>query len=94
MVAAEAAAAGCPPLVARHSGLAEIARGLEEEYPPEHRGLASFATGDVEDLRAKLRAILDLPPEKRRRLGAAARRAAVARWSWASVADRLLEPFN
>ena len=29
MVAAEAAAAGCPPLVARHSGLAEIAEGLE-----------------------------------------------------------------
>src|SRR5262249_44361642 len=31
MVAAEAAAAGCPPLVARHSGLAEIAAGLEAE---------------------------------------------------------------
>ena len=35
MVAAEAAAAGSPPLVARHSGLAEVAAGLEEEYP-EH----------------------------------------------------------
>jgi glycosyltransferase involved in cell wall biosynthesis len=34
MVAAEAAAAGCPPHVARHSGLAEIAAGLETEYPP------------------------------------------------------------
>ena len=33
MVAAEAAAAGCPPLVARHSGLAEVAAGLEAEYP-------------------------------------------------------------
>ena len=33
MVAAEAAAAGCPPLVARHSGLAEVADGLEAEYP-------------------------------------------------------------
>ena len=33
MVAAEAAAAGCPPLVARHSGLEEIAIGLEEAYP-------------------------------------------------------------
>ena len=42
MVAAEAAAAGCPPLVARHSGLAEIAEGLEAEYPPELRGLASL----------------------------------------------------
>ena len=43
MVAAEAAAAGCPPLVARHSGLAEIADGLEEEYPPQLRDLAAFA---------------------------------------------------
>ena len=47
MVAAEAAAAGSPPLVARHSGLQEIAEGLEAEYPPEYRHLTSFATGDV-----------------------------------------------
>ena len=33
MVAAEAAAAGSPPLVARHSGLAEVAAGIEERYP-------------------------------------------------------------
>src|SRR5947207_13156427 len=46
MVAAEAAAAGCPPLVARHSGLAEIAAGLEDAYPGEHRALAAFAPGD------------------------------------------------
>jgi len=94
MVAAEAAAAGCPPLVARHSGLAEIAQGLEAEYPPRHASLASFTSEDVDDLREKLRAILALPVEERRELGAAARRAAVARWSWGSVADRLLEPFN
>jgi glycosyltransferase involved in cell wall biosynthesis len=93
MVAAEAAASGCPALVARHSGLAEVARGLEAEYPERHRGLASFATGDIGDLRAKLRALLDLPQAERRELGTAARRAAVARWSWASVADRLLQPF-
>ena len=33
MVAAEAAAAGSPPLVARHSGLAEVAAGLEQILP-------------------------------------------------------------
>src|SRR5918995_299792 len=60
MVAAEAAAAGSPPLVARHSGLAEIAEGLEQEYPPEYRALTSFATGNVGDLTAKLEAILAL----------------------------------
>ena len=42
MVAAEAAAAGCPPIVANHSGLAEVARGLEEDYPAGRSGLASF----------------------------------------------------
>ena len=94
MVAAEAAATGAPPLVARHSGLAEIAEGLEAEYPPEHRDLASFTTGDVDELRAKLERLLALSPEERARLGEAARRAVVARWSWAGVARRLLLPFQ
>jgi glycosyltransferase involved in cell wall biosynthesis len=92
MVAAEAAAAGCPPLVARHSGLQEIAEGLEAEYPPEHRDLASFTSGDVSDLTSKLRRLLDF--EDRAALGQAAREAAVKRWSWRSVAERLLQPFN
>jgi glycosyltransferase involved in cell wall biosynthesis len=94
MVAAEAAAAGTPPLVARHSGLAEIAEGLEEDYPPELRHLASFETGNAADLAAKLRELLALPEETRRALGRAARRATVERWSWTSVASRLLAPFE
>jgi glycosyltransferase involved in cell wall biosynthesis len=94
MVAAEAAAAGSPPLVARHSGLAEVAEGLEAEYPAEHRHLASFESGNVEDLAGKLNELLALPPEKRAELGRAARRAAVDRWSWSTVAARLLEPFE
>jgi glycosyltransferase involved in cell wall biosynthesis len=94
MVAAEAAAAGSPPLVARHSGLQEIAEGLEAEYPPELRTLASFAKGDSAELTEKLRALLALERAERERLGRAARRAAETRWSWAGVADRLLQPFN
>jgi glycosyltransferase involved in cell wall biosynthesis len=94
MVAAEAAAAGCPPLVARHSGLAEVAEGIEAEYPPDRRALASFTPGDSEELASKLRDLLALPPEERRRLGEAARRAAVERWSWQKVAARLLDPFG
>src|SRR6476660_9430001 len=70
MVAAEAAAAGSPPLVARHSGLAEIAEGLEAEYPAEHRRLASFENGDAGDLAAKLNELLALPPDARANLGA------------------------
>ena len=86
MVAAEAAAAGVPPLVARHSGLAEVAAGVEAEYPDGFRDLASF----TDDLPAKLRRLLELPAETRRELGLAARRAVVERWSWSSVAERLL----
>jgi glycosyltransferase involved in cell wall biosynthesis len=92
MVAAEAAAAGVPPLVARHSGLAEIAEGLEAAYPPERAPLTSFTNGDVAELRDKLAALLALPDEDRALLGEAARRAVVERWSWTSVAERLLAP--
>jgi glycosyltransferase involved in cell wall biosynthesis len=94
MVAVEAAAAGVPPLVARHSGLQEIAEGLEAEYPPEHRDLPSFVNGDVADLTNKLRRLLELPAEERLRLAVAARSAAANRWSWRSVAERLLQPFT
>jgi glycosyltransferase involved in cell wall biosynthesis len=91
MVAAEAAAAGSPPLVARHSGLATIAAGLEEEYPPEQRELASFRSGDAGDLAEKLARILALAPAEHAALAEAGRRAVVRLWSWDSVSDRLLE---
>ena len=91
MVAAEAAAAGCPPIVANHSGLAEIARGLEEDYPPGCGGLASFPNGDVAALRERIEGVLALRGDDRSALREAARRAAVERWSWTSVARRILE---
>jgi glycosyltransferase involved in cell wall biosynthesis len=90
MVAAEAAAAGCPPIVANHSGLAEIAQGLDEDYPAELRELAHFENGDVDELRTKLGRILALPADEREAIRAAARQAAVERWSWSGVAERLL----
>jgi glycosyltransferase involved in cell wall biosynthesis len=90
MVAAEAAAAGCPPVVANHSGLAEIAQGLDEDYPPPLRHLASFPKGDQTALGQRLNEILALPESDRAALRAAARKAAVERWSWTSVARRIL----
>ena len=80
MVAAEAAAAGSPPVVARHSGLAEVAAGLEESYPERFRGLASFTSGDSEDLARKLAAIIALSARRPRRApsrGASGRRRAL-----------------
>ena len=90
MVAAEAAAAGCPPIVANHSGLAEVVRGLEEEYPAGRSGLASFPSGDAAALRSRLEEVLALRGDEREALRAAARTAAVERWSWTSVAGRIL----
>jgi glycosyltransferase involved in cell wall biosynthesis len=91
MVAAEAAAAGCPPIVANHSGLAEIALGLEEDYPPRLGHLASFPSGDVSALAERLHETLSLSEEDRAAVRGAARRAAVERWSWTSVARRILD---
>jgi glycosyltransferase involved in cell wall biosynthesis len=89
MVAAEAAAAGSLPLVARHSGLAEIADALEEEGVP-----ASFESGNVDDLVDKLESLLGRSDSEREELRRRARRVVEQRWSWATVADRLLEPFT
>ena len=90
MVAAEAAAAGCPPIVANHSGLAEVARGLEEHYPPGRSALASYPNGDAAALRSRLEDVLALQGDERDALRTAARTAAVERWSWTSVAGRIL----
>jgi glycosyltransferase involved in cell wall biosynthesis len=90
MVAAEAAACGSPPLVARHSGLAEIAAAVEREYPPALRGLASFESGDVDDLEAKLRALLGLAPAEREQLGLAARKAVAEQFGWERIAALIL----
>ena len=93
MVAAEAAAGGCPPLVARHSGLAEVAAGLEEEYPPapapprrvrerRRRRPAREARGSSSRSR----------PTSATRCARRPRRAVVARWSWTSVASACSRP--
>jgi glycosyltransferase involved in cell wall biosynthesis len=89
MVAAEAAAAGVPPIVADHSGLAEVGAGIAAEYPPEHAHLTTFPNGDAAALRERLRELLALP--ERRELGLAARRAVERNWSWPRVAERLLQ---
>ena len=90
MVAAEAAAAGSPPLVARHSGLAEVAAGIEAELPERLHGLVSFSSGDAADLRRVLTAVLGLSRADRDELRHAGRRAVERRWSWSSVAQQLL----
>ena len=90
MVAAEAAAAGVFPLVARHSGLAEIAAALESEVG--RPGLLSFEPGDEATGRAveKLSGLLSLPQGERATLSTALRGFVVREWSWEATARQLL----
>jgi glycosyltransferase involved in cell wall biosynthesis len=90
MVAAEAAAAGVVPVVADHSGLAEVGAGIAAELPPAWAHVVTFPTGDAGALRDRLRELLALPRAERDALGWAARRAVEANWSWRRVAERLL----
>jgi glycosyltransferase involved in cell wall biosynthesis len=92
MVAAEAAACGAIPVVARHSGLEEVAAALAEEVPPEAAGWLSFPVDDgaVPALAERVVACLQAPPElladTRAGLVAAVRR----RWSWERVAEGVI----
>jgi glycosyltransferase involved in cell wall biosynthesis len=88
MVAAEGAACGALPVVARHSGLAEVSERLAAAVPAEARAWLSFAVGPraVEDLAGCLQGWLSAPPDVR----AATREAIVSvtreLWSWDGVA--------
>lgn len=92
MVSAEAAASGCPPVVAYHSGLADVADALVRDYPSWGRGLASFSLEvgyPVKELAQVLSVILSLPPDRHAELAAAARAVVEGEWSWHSIAARI-----
>ena len=91
MVAAEAAAAGCPPVVSRHSGLAEVAAELEAALPPALGPLVSFPAGDARALHERLAVLIALPAADRAALRSTVRRVVEERWSWAGIARTLLE---
>ena len=92
MVAAEAAACGSLPVVARHSGLGEVATTLSEVVPEATRPLLSFERGPnaIPELAAAVAGWLDAPEDLR----AATREAMVAitreRYSWEGVARTVI----
>lgn len=91
MVAAEGAAAGALPMLARHSGLAEVAGALETEVG--RPGLFSFEQGDgaVGRLAAGIDRLLSLPEDERDELRRAVSSFVAAHWTWQRTADTLLE---
>ena len=100
MVAAEAASAGVPPLVADHSGLAEVAAGIAAEYPaasrradvvPERRRRRAPRTATRAARAAERRAQRARPrgaPRRRAQLELGARRRAAARATSAGLGFR------
>jgi glycosyltransferase involved in cell wall biosynthesis len=91
MVAAEAAAAGALPLVARHSGLAEVGAALEEAV--DRPGMFTFdpGPGAAPRIAAGLERLLGVPDDERRELKGAVSRFVSREWTWGRTAERLLE---
>ena len=91
MVAAEGAAAGALLMVARHSGLAEVASALEAEV--NRPGLFSFGPGPgaVERLSAGIDTLLSLRTDERDELRAGVSGFVRREWTWERTTSRLLE---
>jgi len=91
MVAAEGAAAGALPLVARHSGLAEVGAALEAAAG--RPGLFSFdpGPGAVDAIEDGIRRLLALAPADRRAIAAAVRTHVATEWTWERSAARYVE---
>jgi|1186.fasta_scaffold28357_2 glycosyltransferase involved in cell wall biosynthesis len=92
MVAAEAAACGALPVSAQHSGLAEVARGLQAGLPEAARPWLSFPLDDgaVDAIAERLVAWLGAPADLRARTRAAVAASARERYSWEGVARGVL----
>ena len=88
MVAAEAAAAGALPIVADHSGLAEVAATLARDLPGEARELLRFGIGPrtVGELAARVIAWLAMEREQQEAVRAALVGTARRLFGWDGVA--------
>ena len=92
MVAAEAAAAGALPVVANHSGLAEVARTLAAAVPRPARPLLSFDVGEhaVTQLAEALTGWLEAPRDLREATRSGMVEATRERYSWDGVARSVI----
>jgi glycosyltransferase involved in cell wall biosynthesis len=92
MVAAEAAACGALPVVAAHSGLAEVARTLGAAAPAQARPWLTFTVGPgaVRELADDLSAWLAAPPDVRASTRDAIVAATREHYSWDGVARSVI----
>jgi glycosyltransferase involved in cell wall biosynthesis len=97
MVSAEAAACGCLPVVADHTGLADVARALRADYPEWARGFLGFqptSATAISDLAEILANILELDLYRHSELAAIARSVVGREWCWGTIADRIEQSFH
>ncbi len=92
MVAAEAAACGALPIVAEHSGLAEVAATLAAAVPAPVVPWLSFPVDDgaVDAIARRIIAWLRVEPELAGRARSSLAATARGVWSWEGVARRVL----
>jgi glycosyltransferase involved in cell wall biosynthesis len=92
MVAAEAAACGALPVVAGHSGMAEVARALAAAVPEPVRPWLTFDVGPyaVDQLAGGLAAWLEAPAQMRASTREAIVGVARERYSWDGVARTVI----
>ena len=93
MVAAEAAACGVWPIVANHSGLAEVSSSLASAVPKARSDLLSFDLrgSAVTNLASRICEWMDLPGDDRKHLSAAVSAEAKSLWSWEGVARNVVD---
>ena len=92
MVAAEGASCGALPVVAHHSGLAEVAETLAEGMPEASRPWLTFEVGPgaVRELAGDLNSWLGAPEELREQTRKAMVEVAHEHYSWDGVARRMI----
>lgn len=96
LVAIEASACGVIPIVADHSGLAEIADVLENGIQVEHGFLRTNVKSDtvVDDLAKHVIKAVEYKMEHGEKLKNRLREITVNEFSWSSVTDKLVELYN
>ena len=91
MVAAEGAAAGALPLLARHSGLGEVAAALEGHVGQPQLFSFEPGPGAPDRMAMGIDRLIELQPRERNMLREAIRGFVADAWSWRRTATGLLK---
>jgi len=97
MVSAEAAACGCIPIVADHSGLGTVAAALRERLPEGQQDLVAFpprAGQVVRELADRITRACLLEDPELTQVSEAVRRTVEEEWSWDALSLRVADSLS